>query len=248
MISAIIVDDEQKSISTLQKIIEDYCPQMKVVGTANAITNAKSLIEALKPQLVFLDVEMPYGNGFDLLNTIEPIDFEIVFITAYNQYAINAFKYAAIDYLLKPVNIAQLISAVERAEKRISEKINAGNYLLLKQNLNTQQSTDQCIILADNSGQHFIKIKDICYCIADGSYAFIYLITGKRYHASKHLKEFEEMLPSELFFRVHHGHIVNVNYVAKFIKGRVGTVIMQDGKELEVAVRRKNDFIAFMSK
>jgi len=248
MITAIIVDDEQKSISTLQKIISDYCTDVKIIGTTDNIMSAHSLILSLKPQLVFLDVEMPYGNGFDLLNTFDDINFEVIFITAYNQYAITAFKYASIDYLLKPVNITQLQEAIVRADKRITEKTNAQNYILLKQNLQVENANEQRIILTDNNEQHLIKINDISYCIADGSYTFIHLVNNKRYYASKNLKEFEDMLPTDYFFRIHYGHIVNIRHITKLQKGRSGSVIMQDGKELEIAARRKNDFLSFFSK
>jgi len=248
MTTAIIVDDEQKSISTLQKIINDYCTDVKIIGIADNIMSAHSLILSIKPQLVFLDVEMPYGNGFDLLNTFDDINFEVIFITAYNQYAITAFKYASIDYLLKPVNITQLQEAIVRADKRIIEKTNAQNYILLKQNLQVENANEQRIILTDNNEQHLIKINDISYCIADGSYTFIHLVNNKRYYASKNLKEFEEMLPTDYFFRIHYGHIVNIRHITKLQKGRSGSVIMQDGKELEIAARRKNDFLSFFSK
>lgn len=248
MITAIIVDDEQKSVSTLQKIVKDYCNNVQIIGTADNIVCAQSLINSLKPQLVFLDVEIPYGNGFDLLNALDEINFEVIFITAYNQYAITAFKYASIDYLLKPVNITQLQDAILRAEKRITEKTNAQNYVLLKQNLQVENANEQRIILTDNSEQHLIKINDISYCIADGSYTFIHLANNKRYHASKNLKEFEDMLPSAFFFRIHYGHIVNTKHISKLQKGRTGSVIMQDGKELEIAARRKNDFMAIFSR
>lgn len=247
MITAIIVDDEQKSISTIQKIVTDYCAGVSVIGSADNITTAANLISTLKPQLVFLDVEMPYGNGFDLLNSLSEINFEIIFITAYNQYAITAFKYASIDYLLKPVNIAQLQDAISRAEQRIVEKLNAANYLLLKQNLQAADEGDRRIILADSNGQYFIVIKDISYCIADGSYTFIYTLNGKRYHVSRNLKEFEDMLPQSMFFRIHHGHIVNVRHINKVTSGRTGSVIMQDGKELEIAARRKKEFNDFFA-
>lgn len=248
MITAIIVDDEQKSVSTMQKIINDYCRNVQIIGTADNIINASSLILSVKPQLVFLDVEMPYGNGFDLLNSLDEINFEVIFITAYNQYAITAFKYASIDYLLKPVNITQLQDAIVRAEQRITEKTNAQNYVLLKQNLQVENANEQRIILTDNNEQHLIKINDISYCIADGSYTFIHLVNNKRYYASKNLKEFEDMLPSDFFFRIHHGHIVNIKHIDKLQKGRSGSVIMRDGKELEIAARRRNDFFALFSK
>lgn len=247
MIRAIIVDDEQKSISTIHKIVMDYCAGVSIAGTADNIGSAAELIATLKPQLVFLDVEMPYGNGFDLLDSLAEINFEIIFITAYNQYAITAFKYASIDYLLKPVNITQLQAAIARADKRITDKANAANYLLLQQNLKTANTGDQRIILADSNGQHFITIKDICYCIADGSYTFIHMVNGKRHYASKNLKEFEDMLPQDVFFRIHHGHIVNVKHVNKVQKGRTGSVLMSDGKELEIAARRKKEFTDFLN-
>lgn len=247
MMTAIIVDDEQKSISTIRKIVTDYCTGVEIVGTADNIAIATSLISSLKPQLVFLDVEMPYGNGFNLLDSLSEINFEIIFITAYNQYALAAFKYASIDYLLKPLNIVQLQAAIVRAEQRITEKINAARYLLLKQNLRTDDESEQRMILADNNGQYFITIKDISYCVADGSYTFIHLHNGKRHHVSKNLKEFEDMLPQNLFFRIHHGHLVNVRYIIKVTSGRTASVIMQDGRALEIAARRKKEFSDFLS-
>jgi len=155
MITAIIVDDEQKSVSTLQKKLADFCPEIIVIGTVDNIKNAKELIDEAKPQLVFLDVEMPYGSGFDLLKLFSVIDFEVIFITAFDQYALNAFRFSALDYLLKPVNISQLKEAVNKAQIRIEQKSSFENYKLLLQNLNEQDIGEQKIILTDNRGQHF---------------------------------------------------------------------------------------------
>jgi two-component system LytT family response regulator len=248
MITAIIVDDEPKNVSTLQRFLEDYCPQVEVVGTAENSMAAKELIAFKKPQLVFLDVEMPYGNGFDLLKSLSAIDFEIIFITAFDHYALNAFRFAAIDYLLKPLNINELKEAVGRAEQRLKEKTSVENYLLLLKNLSEQDINKQQIILTDNKGQHAISLNEILYCIADGSYTDFHLTESKVFTSTKNLKEFEDELPKELFCRIHHGHIINISHIKEVRKGRGGSVIMRDNKELEIAVRRKDEFLKVYQK
>ena len=248
MITAIIVDDEPKNVSTLQKFLVDYCPQVEVLGIAMNSIAAKELIAFKKPQLVFLDVEMPYGSGFDLLKSLSEIDFEVIFITAFDHYALNAFRFAAIDYLLKPLNINELKIAVDRAEQRLTEKSSVENYKLLLQNLNEKDVSEQQIILTDNKGQHVFKLKEILYCIADGSYTDVHLIDSKIFTSTKNLKEFEDELPKELFCRIHHGHIVNVSHIKEVRKGRGGSVIMCDKRELEIAVRRKEDFLKVFNK
>ena len=248
MITAIIVDDEPKNVSTLQKFLVDYCPQVEVLGIAMNSIAAKELIAFKKPQLVFLDVEMPYGSGFDLLKSLSEIDFEVIFITAFDHYALNAFRFAAIDYLLKPLNINELKIAVDRAEQRLTEKSSVENYKLLLQNLNEKDVSEQQIILTDNKGQHVFKLKEILYCIADGSYTDVHLIDSKIFTSTKNLKEFEDELPKELFCRIHHGHIVNVSHIKEVRKGRGGSVIMVDKRELEIAVRRKEDFLKVFNK
>ena len=248
MITAIIVDDEMKSVSTLQKKLVDFCPEVTVIGTAENAQKAKELINEVKPQLVFLDVEMPYGSGFDLLKLFSVIDFEVIFITAFDQYALNAFRFSALDYLLKPVNISQLKEAVNKAQLRIEQKSSVENYKLLLQNLNEKDIGEQKIILTDYRGQHFFKLNDICYCIADGPYTEVHSINAKTFISSKNLKEFEDMLPKELFCRIHHGHIININHIAKILNGKGSIVLMKDGKELEIAVRRKESFLMIIKR
>ncbi len=248
MITAVIIDDEKKSVSTLTKFLEDYCPAVKVLGTADSAKTGKQLIMNTKPQLVFLDVEMPYGSGLDLLESFTTIEFETIFITAFNHYAINAFRYAALDFLLKPVNIPQLKEAVNRAIQRITEKSSVKNYRLLLENLKEHDAGEQKIVLTDSKGQHFIKLNDIMYCIADGSYTHVYLNDSKSFLSSRNLKEFEDMLPKSVFCRIHHGHLINIFQISKVIKGRGGNVIMRDGRELEIAVRRKDDFLKLIKK
>lgn len=248
MITAIIVDDESKSISTLQKFLADFCPHIHIVGTAGNIAKAKLLIENLNPQLVFLDIEMPLGNGFDLLQSLKSITFEVIFITAFNHYAINAFRFAAIDYLLKPVNISQLQEAVARATQRIEEKIASQNYTLLLQNLNEEMANEQQIVLHDMEGQHIFKLKEILYCIAEGSYTAFHLQHGKVFISSKNLKEYETLLPESDFCRIHHGHIVNKIHIQQVGRGRGGSVKMRDGQELEISVRKKETFLEWFKR
>lgn len=248
MIRSIIVDDESKSISTLDKFLSDFCPEIEIIGTAANINKAKELIENLAPQLVFLDIEMPFGNGFDLLQSFEKINFEVIFITAFNQYAITAFRFSALDYLLKPVNISELQAAVARAAQRIKEKASFQNYELLLKNLQTESVSEHQIVVHDTNGQHIFKLNEILYCVADGSYTHIHLVQGKVFVSSKNLKEYESLLPTSHFFRIHHGHIVNIAHIKQVLRGRGGSVSMKNGKELEISVRKKEAFLEWFKR
>lgn len=242
-IKAIIVDDEQKSRSSLKQLLAGFCTGIQVAGEAENIQDAIELIVQLKPSLVFLDVEMPYGTGFDLLQRIGEIDFEVIFITAYSQYAIDAFKYASIDYLLKPVDIDLLIRAVERARVQISNKQTIANYQLLLQQVQKQTDGDIRIHLSAIGEQHLVKCSDIISCVADGSYTWVYMNNNKKFYSSRHLKQFVTELPASIFFRIHNGHTVNINHITSIVKGPNAKVVLSDGQELEIAVRRKEEFL-----
>jgi len=242
MITAVIIDDEQKNVSMLVSLLQQYCPQVTLLGTANSAAAGKKLIESLSPQLVFLDVEMPYGNGFDLLQSMPGIDAEVIFITAFDQYALTAFRYAALDYLLKPVNIEELEGAIGRAEQKIKEKNTIRNYELLLRNLEEKDTIKQTIALTDRGQQHLVALGDIMYVIADGSYTHIHTV-NKVIVTTRNLKDFENIFPTAIFCRIHHGHIINKHHIAKIQKGKGGHVIMKDGKVLDIAFRRKEDFL-----
>lgn len=245
MITAIIIDDEPKSVFTLASFLETHCKQVEILGSANNIKEGKELLNTKQPQLVFLDIEMPMGSGFDLLNSISEIRFEVIFITAYNQYAINAFRFSALDYLLKPLRISELKEAVAKAEQKIIDKSIKINYELLLQNMTELNIANRKIAISDKGEQHFIRLNELMYLIADGNYTRLFTMQ-KTYLSSKNLKDFEELLPPELFCRVHHGHIINLLFVAKTQKGRGATVQMKDGKVLEVSVRKKDDFFKML--
>ena len=243
-IKAIIVDDEQGNIITLTEMLSSYCPDVSLVGIANNITDGERLIYAEKPDLVFLDIEMPFGNGFELLNRLMPITFEVVFITAFNNYAIKAFKYSVIDYLLKPVNIDELKSAV----LKVRSKMESTNVTLridsLLSNLKTEKTGQKKIGITTDDGIIFEEIDNIMYLEAEGSYTTIFVKGGKIETTTRSLKDFEDMLPENIFFRVHNSSIININYIKKYYKGRGGYVEMDDNKKIEVSQRKKEEFLA----
>ncbi|WP_315814300.1 response regulator transcription factor [Paraflavitalea speifideaquila] len=198
MINSLIVDDELRNVSILRKMIERYCSGIAVTGEATTIAEAKELIRTSAPQLVFLDIEMRRGNAFDLLDQLEPVNFEIIFVTAFDNYAIKAFKYNALDYLLKPIDVEDLKMAIEKASKRIEEHtINQR----LDHFMDTIRGTATVakIALPVNDGLLFYAVKDIVYCTAEGGYTWFGFVTGKRLLVSGTLKEFEDMLPPDIF-------------------------------------------------
>jgi two-component system LytT family response regulator len=246
-LNCIIIDDEEKNIKLLQSMLEMHCRQVKVVGTSSCAKNGLLLIEELQPQLVFLDVEMPHLNGFDLLQKLEPVSFEVIFVTAYSHYAVEAFEHHATGYITKPVNTEKLISAVNTAMKRIEEKsINKNLFSLLEQN--NKQATPDKIPLSTTNGLLFVKIADVMYCESSGNYTHFYLNDDKKIVVSRQLGEYEKLLPENNFTRIHDKYIINLNYIKEYIKGSGGEVVLENGKEIPVATRRKEDFLARFEK
>ena len=243
MITAIIIDNEPKSIFTLNSFLYLHCPAVEVQGSANNAKAGSELIARVQPQLVFLDIEMPIGSGFDLLRSLQVIDFEIIFITAYNQYAINAFRFSAADYLLKPLSIPLLKEAVNKVAMRLQEKSLLKNYELLLRNMDEQNAGKQKMALTDNGVQYLVPLDEVMYLTGSSNYTHIHT-KNKAFLSTKRLKEFEEIMPGEIFCRIHNSHIINMQYVLKVQKGRGGSVIMQDGKVFEIAFRRKEGFLS----
>ncbi len=241
-ISVVIIDDEPGSVITLLELLKQYCPQVVIKGTAADPLRGYDLIKLSEPDLVFLDIEMPYGNSFDLLDKLLPVSFEVVFITAFNEYAIRAIKYAALDYLLKPVNVDELVEAVRKAGKRLEEKNINSRISNLLESMKSENAGIQKIALPTLEGSSFEDINNIMYLQAEGSYTNIFIKGKKKLLVSRNLKEFEEILPSSLFCRIHHATIINLNYVKNYIKGRGGQVQMEDGAFMEISTRKKNDF------
>ena len=243
MIEIVIVDDEPKNISILKQLLT-FCEDALVVGEAQNIEEAVAVIQKQKPSLVLLDIEMPGGNAFDLLDKIMPVQFEIVFITAFDAYALKAFKYSALDYLLKPVSIDELKISLQRVREKIAIKTPDYRLQNLVNNIALNDHMNQKIAVQNaKNGYEFVLVKDILYIKSTGGYTYVYVSDKKQYISSKTLKEFEEMLPPHLFFRCHHSFIVNLKRVKKYEKGRGGALIMENDVNLEVAVRRKEELL-----
>jgi len=246
-VNCIILDDEPKNVQLLSNMLAQHCPQLKLLATETNAKKGITLIQELQPQLLFLDIEMPHLNGFDTLRQLEPVNFEVIFVTAYGKYAVEAFEHHAAGYVTKPVNTEKLIAAVNNAIQRIEQKnINKNLFSLLEQN--TRQTTPDKIPLSTSNGLLFVKISDIMYCESSGNYTHFHLSDEKKIVVSRQLGEYEKLLPENNFTRVHDKYIINLNYIKEYIKGSGGEVVLENGKEIPVASRRKEDFLARFEK
>ena len=245
-IKAIVIDDELSSLQNLQQKIVEFCPTIHVVAMAQKPEEAILLINHHKPGVLFLDIEMPKMSGFRMLEEIKEIDFEIIFTTAYNHYAIEAIRIAAFDYLLKPIAIKDLQQAVDRLNKirnpQTKEKID-----ILKTSMNDNKTQEDKIAISTTEGLEFIPIKNILHIESNSNYSKIYFHNNRTLTVTKLLKDFEDMLVPYHFYRVHNSHLINLNYIQKYLRGNGGRVMMQDGTEIEVARRKKDEFLKMIS-
>jgi two-component system LytT family response regulator len=248
MIKAIIVDDELGARESLSKMIEKNCKQLEVIAKADSMLAAFEAITNKQPDLVFLDIEMPNGNAFDLLEKFKEINFNIIFTTAYDHYAIKAIKFSAIDYILKPIDPEELVEAVKRVEKKQTNQPNVldKQFKTLLSNVRPENKLKK-VGIPDGDGLIFINLSDIIRCESDGNYTFFILTNGKKIIASRTLGEYEQMFTEDNFFRIHRSHLVNLQHVKKYIKGEGGYVIMADDSQVEVSRRNKNEFLEKLS-
>lgn len=250
MFTCIIVDDEERNRETLERMLNNFCPQVQILGKADSVKAAIQLMEQEMPDVIFLDVEMPGGNGFTLLEHYPEPSFEVIFTTAHDLYAINAIKFAALDFLLKPININELQEATKRAEKKLGKKSGNDNqrkFEALRSNLIQSDKKFTKIAIPTSEGIDFVEADDIIIAQADRSYAQFHMKSGKKIIVSKPLKEYEELLEECNFFRVHKSHMVNLNHIEKYVKGKGGYVIMDDGSHVDVSVRRKEELLKVLT-
>ena len=239
VLKTIIIDDEEDARTTLRSFVTSYCPNLEIIEEAEGVADGYRKIMAHSPNLVFLDIQMEDGTGFDLLGKIRQPEFNVIFTTAFDEYAIKAFKFSAIDYLLKPIDPDELIEAVAKARK---EHKNQGERLGALVETHSSQTFDR-ITLSSQEGLTVVKLDNIQRLESDSNYTHFFLRSGEKITVPKSLKEYELILPTSRFYRTHQSHIINLDYVKKFVREDGGYVLMDDGAEILVARRRKEDFI-----
>ena len=245
-IKCIIVDDEPGARKTLAALLESYCPQVDVLATAENVSQGLEAIAVHKPDLVFLDIEMPGGNGFQLLEQVPAMNFQVIFTTAYGEYALKAIRYSALDYLLKPIDILELQSSVEKVQEGFAGKMVAEHLKILKENLAGASRLQQKLILPTQEGFHVTKLKDIIRCSGERNYTKFHFADDTRIMVSKTLKHYEELLPDSDFFRIHKSNIINLHEVVRYSRGSTGTVILSDGSEIDISRGKKDEFLKRM--
>ena len=234
----LIIDDETHVRETLTSLLQDYCPQVKIVGEANSVASGIKAIREKSPELVLLDIKMDDGTGFDLLEHFDNITFKIIFITAYEQHALEAFKFSAVDYILKPVNPDKLADAVKRAEKLVQQTFNT-QLGALRENLAPESKKSKKIVLKTLDNIYLLNTNDIIQCEADSSYTVVETIEDEKIVVSKVLKEYDELLSGYGFFRVHRSHLVNLQHIKRFEKQEGGYVVMTNNNKIPVSSRSR---------
>lgn len=243
MLKAIIIDDEPAASRALANDLEQYCAtDIEVIQVCNSPLEGLKAINKYQPDLVFLDIMMPGMSGFELLEVLGEIKFDVIFVTAHNEYAIDAFNISAIHYLEKPVDKNKLIEAIQRVKNKHSKNLSNENLMNLLDNLK-QEDPEQKIGLPTKEGFDFIPIKDIMYCVAEGNYTFIHRKDQKPILVTRSLKSLQQALPDKLFFRIHASHIINRTFLDKYIRGDGGYVLMEDKKDLSVSRSKKVQFL-----
>jgi two-component system LytT family response regulator len=244
----VVVDDEQYAVDFITSVINEYCPSLEVAGIANNVEEGVAVIGKEKPDLVFLDVEMPNGSGFDLLTRFPEKDFDVIFITAFNHYAIKAIKFSAVDYILKPININEFVEAVDRVVKKQEESSLKNNekFRILLENL--KAPTPSRLAISTSEGMEYLNPREIIRIEADRSYSRFYLTGERKLLVSKNLKEFQDLLGEKYFFRPHNSYLINLKYVKKFVRKEGGYIEMTDGAQVPVSRNRKDIFLVHMSR
>ena len=239
------MEDEVHSREALKNLLLEFCEGVEIVGLASDVASAVSSIKETSPDLIFLDVELQTGTGFDVLDQVGDIHFDIVFTTAFEQYAVKAIKLSSIDYLLKPIDIEELQRAVEKAKEKQDEGIQKRKLEALMSNLGSSGKKKIC--LATNEGIEFINILDIMYCEANGSYTNFYLTNGTTILVSKNLKEYETVLSDQNFMRVHNSFLINLGEVKKFVKSEGGYILMKNNAQISISQKKRDEFIERMT-
>ena len=242
MINAIIIDDEPYCVEVLATLLGKYCPEVTILATCASAEEGLNAIQRHKPGLVFLDVEMPHMNGFEMLEALPEIAFDLIFTTSYDQYAIKAIRFSAIDYLLKPIDREELQKAVQKATRR-SQAVISQQLEILLQKINQPATRVNKVAMPTMEGLQMITVNNIISCESDSNYTILQLKEKQKLVVSRTLKEIEEMLEEHSFARVHHSYLANLNEVTKYVKGEGGYLVMSDGSHIDVSRSRKESVV-----
>lgn len=246
-IRTILVDDEPRGLSSLEKLLQYNCPELEIVGTCQDVIEAKGKIESLHPQLVFLDIAMPRKTGLDLLKDFSSINFEIIFVTAHEKFMLQAFHFSAVDYLLKPVEEDLLRDAVKRAVKRIDEKTGGAHLETLLQNIRNKEGPQKMkLCIPSVKGYQVVNLQEIIYLEASGNYTNLHFLSKPLICSSKLIHEYESLLEDSGFVRIHKSFLVNMQHVEEYQRGEGGQVVLSNGHIVEVSRRKKDLLISKM--
>lgn len=248
MIRALIIDDEEDAREALRLSIKQYCPEVQLMAVCASPEEGLRAIQEHTPELVFLDIQMPRMSGFDLLQQLAPVPFEVVFVTAHDQYAIKAIRFSALDYLLKPIDIDDLMQAVHKVQQRLQQKNSTYQYQSVLHNMRFKPGKIDRLAVPSFEGIDFFDLADIIYCQADGNYTILHLTHQNSPLISKNLKDFESLLAESGFCRVHHSSLINIKHVQKYVKGEGGYVILTDGHHVDISRRKKEVFLSMLSR
>lgn len=243
MIKAIIIEDEKKSAEVLIHLLQKNYPEVNVSGIAESVKEGIEIARSQKPELIFLDVMLPDGSGFDVLERINDLKFDVIFTTASEKFAVKAIKYSALDYLLKPIGAEELITAVKKVLDRKNSISTEQNLRSLLENIKKSDEQYSKITLPAGNAYEVVQVKDIIRCEANDNYTNVYLTGGKKLLVSGTLKHYEELLPEKDFVRVHHSHLINTRHMVRFLKEDGGYAVMSDGSKVEVSRRKREDFL-----
>lgn len=246
MLRTIVVDDEKLSREVLCNYLAEYCPDVEIISTASSVKSAYKAINKHNPDFIFLDIEMADGKGFDLLTRFTKVNFKVIFVTAYSEYAVKAFRFSAVDYLLKPVKIDELISSVEKIKAVKGLEPDTLKISTLLKNLNRETDIPQILLVPHLKGFEVLKIPEIIMCHADGYCTNIYLQGNRKIISSKNLKHYNELLESHNFVRIHHSYLININHVTGY--SRQGEIFMTEDNKAFLGDSYKNDFLKRMIK
>jgi two-component system LytT family response regulator len=244
--SVVIVEDEKHSQEALKNLLTEFFPEVVVVSVASDVKNAVETLRQHQPEIVFMDIELNPGTGFDVVTQTRNLNYAVIFTTAYEQYAIQAIRFSSVDYLLKPIDLDELRSAIEKASKMISDQRRQQQIDLLLTNLSAENNLQRKICLASSEGLEFFNVSDIIYCEANGAYTEFTMQDKRKIMVSKNIKEYENMLPESFFLRVHNRHLINLAEVKKYIRADGGSILMNNGDTVYLSPRKKDEFLLRM--